>query len=140
MNANRRTRKGRNKGKGYCLWSNIELLFDVAKTGVCDRKLNKLDLRILAARREHAALKKRGIEGVELYDIINREGASRKVGPAEIQRHESELRVAFRAASNDRRETHTMEVPRWIMEALSAGKFTKEHPRDGRHCLRRGLK
>lgn len=112
------------KGTGVCLWSNIELLFDVAKSGVGKRKLNKLDLRILSARRELLALKKRGIEGIELLDILNREGCTRRVGQSEVNRHVEELRAAFENAATAREETHTIEIPRWIMNAMSAGKFT----------------
>lgn len=126
VHSKNRTKKNNrgNKGKGVCLWNRIELLFDVSKQGVGNRKLCKLDLRILAARRELHALKRRGIEGVELLDILNREGSARRVGPTEITRHESELEAAFKTVAANRDETHTIEVPRWIMEALSAGKMT----------------
>ena len=117
--------KNRKRGvKGFCIWNNIELLFDVAKSGVGERKLNKLDLRILAARRELKALKRRGFENVELIHILNRDGCTRKVRQSEIEKHEAELRLAFRQASSKRPDLHTIEVPRWIMVGLSTGKFT----------------
>lgn len=116
--------KRSNRVRGFCIWNNIELLFDVAKSGVGDRNLNKLDLRILAARRELQALRRRGIEDVELIHILNRNGCTRKIGLAEIDKCESDLRSAFQRAASQRTDLHTIEVPRWIMVGLSTGKFT----------------